>query len=128
MDIGLAGGIIVVRIRGRPSGQDLDAYLARYTELLERRVPYSTVFSAERGTRMPEPSHVRRQIAWMKGNGDLIASHCQGLAFVFRSPLMRGVLKGVLSMQPLGAKHIVLRDEPEAISWAHARLLSVDAD
>ncbi len=122
VQIDLVDGVIVVRIDGRPDDAAFDAYLQRYTELVERRIPYATVYSAQPGARMPHATHARRQVTWMKEYSEFAGQYCRGLAFSFRSPLMRGVLRGILAMQPLGAPHIVVDDEDEALRWARSRL------
>lgn len=115
-------GVIVVRYDGRPNESDFQAYLDRYTELLERGVPYATVYTTEPDARMPTPRQVRMQASWMKEYRDVAAALSKGLAFHLPSPLMRGVLRGVLAIQPLGAQHVVVETEAEAMRWALARL------
>lgn len=122
LQVEVDNGVIIVRLDGRPDDAAFDAYLKRYTELIERRVPYTTVYSTTTNARMPAAGHARRQAAWMKEYRDFAGQYCRGLAFAFKSPLMRGVLRGILAMQPLGAEHIVMDDEAAAIAWARARL------
>lgn len=118
----LIQGVIVVRYDGRPDEAEIRAYLDRYTELIKRGVPYAAVYTSAPGARMPGPRQVRMQAQWMKEHRDLASALNQGLAFHFPSPMMRGVLRGVLSIQPLGAQHVVVDTEDEAMRWALARL------
>jgi hypothetical protein len=122
LDVQLDDGVIVVRYDGRPNDAAFNAYLERYTELVHRGQPYATVYSTLPDARIPTGSNARKQAAWMKNEREAIAGYCQGLAFALPSPVMRGVLRGILAMQPLGAEHIVVDDEAEAIEWARARL------
>lgn len=115
-------GVIVVRHDGRPDEAAVQAYLDRYTELLKRGIPYATVYTSGPESRMPSSRQVRMQAGWMREYRDLASSLSKGLAFHLPSPLMRGVLRGVLSIQPLGAEHVVVQTEAEAMSWALARL------
>jgi len=121
-DVKLDEGVIVVRYDGRPDDTMFERYLAQYARLVMRKVPYAAVYSSLPGARMPHPSHVRRQTAWLREHQDTLREHCCGLGFALRSPLMRGVLRAVLTMQALGAPHVVMDDEADAIAWARARL------
>jgi len=122
LSIELEEGVIVVRYDGVPTDAMATAYLERYTELVQRGVPYTAVFATQISARMPSASQIRRQAAWVKEHRLLTQQYCKGLAFVLRSPAMRGVLRALLTMQPFAAEHIVVRDEAEAIAWARARL------
>ncbi len=122
IQVELVRGVIVVRYDGRPDETAFQAYLDHYTELLERRLPYSTVYTTQPGARMPTPRQVRLQANWMKEHRDLASTLSRGLAFHLPSPVMRGVLRGVLAIQPLGAEHVVVETEAEAMSWALRRL------
>ncbi len=122
VEVELCGDIIVVRYQGRPSEQGFQEYLERYTELVERGVPYAAVYTTHPGSRMPSPRQVRMQAGWMKEHRELYASLSRGLAFHLPSPVMRGVLRGILAIQPLGAQHVVVDTEEEAMRWALARL------
>ena len=122
LHVELTQGVILVRYDGRPDDAAFQAYLDRYTELLKRGVSYSTVYTTGPEARMPTSGQVRMQVRWMKEHRDLSSALSKGLAFHLPSPLMRGVLRGVLSIQPLGAEHVVVATEAEAMSWALARL------
>ena len=122
VSVELVQGVIVVRYDGRPSDVEFRAYIDRYTELVKRGIPYATVYTTAPTARMPSPRSVRMQANWMKDHRDLAMSLNRGLAFHLPTPLMRGVLRGVLAIQPLGGEHIVVDTEAEALSWAHARL------
>ncbi len=122
IQVELVQRVIVVRYDGRPDEAQFQTYLDQYTELLERGVPYSTVYTTQPGARMPSPRQVRMQASWMKEYRDRAASLSKGLAFHLPSPVMRGVLRGVLAIQPLGAEHVVVETEAEAMRWALERL------
>lgn len=120
--VDLDQGVIVVRYDGRPDEGEFRAYLDRYTELVKRGVPYATVYTSGSAARMPSPRQVRMQASWMKEYRDFASSLSKGLAFHLPSPVMRGVLRGILAIQPLGAQHVVVETEDEAMRWALARL------
>jgi len=121
-DVELDDGVIVVRYDGRPTDSMFEDYLERYTTLLMRKVPYAAVYSSMPGARMPHPAHVRTLAKWMRDHRKVLLQCSRGLAFALPSPVMRGVLRGLLSIQPLAADHIVVNDEAEAIAWARGRL------
>ncbi|MGH1344582.1 MAG: hypothetical protein ACRBN8_23690 [Nannocystales bacterium] len=118
----LAQGVIIARYDGRPDEAEFDAYLERYTDLVKRGVPYATVYTTGPDARMPTPRQVRLQAKWMKDHRDLAGSLNRGLAFHLPTPLMRGVLRGLLAIQPLGGEHVIVPTEAEAVAWALARL------
>ena len=111
-----------MRYDGRPGDASFQAYLETYTDLVYRRVPYATVYSTLPGARIPSGANARQQAAWMKREQPMIGEFCQGLAFCLPSPLMRGVLRGILKMQPISAEFVVVDKEADAIAWAKARL------
>lgn len=122
MDVTLDRGVIVVRYDGRPGDDVFEAYLRRYESLAGRGEPYATVYATASGARIPQPHHARLQAAWMKQHQPMLRDWCRGLGFSLSTPLMRGVLRAVLKMQPLAAEHAVFSTEDEAIAWARARL------
>jgi hypothetical protein len=120
--VDLVEGVIVVRYDGRPTDEVFDAYLERYTELAMRGVPYAAVYSTLPTARIPLGGQARRQAAWMKKHQPIFRDRCRGLAFALGSPVMRGVFRGVLALQPLAAEHVVVDDEIIALAWAKGRL------
>ncbi len=124
LDVELDDGVIVVRYDGRPDDTKFQAYLQEYTDLVHRQVPYATVYSTLPGARIPSGANARLQAGWMKREQPSITQFCQGLAFALPSPRMRGVLRGILKMQPIIADYVVVDSEDEAIAWAKARLAS----
>jgi hypothetical protein len=58
----------------------------------------------------------------MKGYRELIEKRVVGIAFALPSPLMRGVLRGVLMIQPIPCPHTVVGTEAEGVAWVKARL------
>ncbi len=124
LDVELDERVIVVRYDGRPDEETFQAYLQTYTDLVYREVPYAAVYSTLPGARIPSGANARQQVAWMKREQPLVNRFCRGLAFSLPSPLMRGVLRGILKMQPIVSEYVVVDGEDEAIAWAKARLAS----
>jgi hypothetical protein len=65
---------------------------------------------------------VRLQAQFMKSYAEKIAERVVGVAFALASPLMRGVLRGVLMLQPMPCPHTVVGTEAEGVAWIKARL------
>jgi hypothetical protein len=62
------------------------------------------------------------QAELMKSHRQLMEQRVVGVAFALPSPLMRGVLRGVLMLQPMPCQHTVVGTESEGIAWIKARL------
>ncbi|MBV1862118.1 MAG: hypothetical protein KUG77_27115 [Nannocystaceae bacterium] len=122
VNVDLVDRVIVVRYDGRPDEVAFQKYLDQYTQLVTRGVPYATVYATMLTARMPTPREIRMQANWMKEYRDVAGQLCRGLAFHLPSPVMRGVLRGVLAIQPLGAKHMVVDSLDGAMSWANEQL------
>ncbi len=71
---------------------------------------------------MTPPRHVRLQAEFMKNYREKIEQRVIAVAFSLPSPLMRGVLRGVLMLQPMPCPHTVVGTEAEGVAWVKARL------
>lgn len=117
------GPVLVVRYAGRPDQDEFARYLRRYDELLESIGPrYATVFVTEPGTPMPRTKIARMQAEWIREHRQLVEQRCAGIGFVLPSSLMRGALRAIMTMAPLGASHGVFSEESDALAWARERL------
>jgi hypothetical protein len=62
------------------------------------------------------------QARFMKEYRETIEQRVVGVAFSLPTPLMRGVLRGVLMLQPMPCPHTVVGTEQEGVAWVKARL------
>lgn len=114
--------LVVVRFLRGPTDDEFRQYLGDYARLLERTVRFGAVFVTAPDMPMTPPRHARLQAEFMKNNRDRIAERVVGVAFSLPSPLMRGVLRGILMLQPMPCPHTVVATESEGVSWVKARL------
>jgi hypothetical protein len=63
----------------------------------------------------------------MKANRAAIARHSVGVALVIPSPMIRGVLKAILWIEPMPQPHKLCAGEAEAVAWLKERLAAAKA-
>lgn len=114
--------LVVIRFLRGPTDDEFRQYLSDYQQVLDRTVRYGAVFVTAPDMPMTPPRHARLQVEFMKNNRDKIAERVVGVAFSLSSPLMRGVLRGILMLQPMPCPHTVVATESEGVSWVKARL------
>ena len=114
--------LVVVRFLRGPTDDEFRQYLADYTQVLETEPRFGAVFVTAPAMPMTPPRQVRLQAQFMKGYRELIEKRVVGIAFALPSPLMRGVLRGVLMIQPMPCPHTVVGTEAEGVAWVKARL------
>jgi len=114
--------LVVVRFLRGPTDDEFRQYLADYTQVLEAEKRFGAVFVTTPAMPMTPPRHVRLQAQFMREYRELIEKRVVGIAFSLPSPLMRGVLRGVLMMQSIPCPHAVVGTEAEGVAWVKARL------
>lgn len=114
--------LVVVRFLRGPTDDEFRQYLADYTKVLEAETRFGVVFATAAGMPMTPARQVRLQAQFMKDYRELIEKKVIGIAFSLPSPLMRGVLRGVLMLQPIPCAHTVVGTEAEGVAWVKARL------
>lgn len=114
--------LVVVRFLRGPTDDEFRQYLADYTRILEAEPRFGVVFVTTPAMPMTPPRHVRLQAQFMKDYRELIEKKVVGIAFSLPSPLMRGVLRGVLMLQTIPCAHTVVGTEAEGVAWIKARL------
>ena len=114
--------LVVVRFHRGPTDDEFRQYITDYTAILEKERRLGVVFVTTPEMPMTPPRHVRLQAQFMKTHAEKIAERVVGVAFALASPLMRGVLRGVLMLQPMPCPHTVVGTEAEGVAWIKARL------
>jgi hypothetical protein len=114
--------LVVVRFQRGPTDEEFAQYLADYTKVLESELRLGAVFVTAPNLPMTAPRQVRMQAKFMKQYRETIEQRVIGVAFSLPSPLMRGVLRGVLMLQPMPCPHTVVGTEQEGVAWVKARL------
>ena len=114
--------LVVVRFHRGPTDDEFRQYLVEYVQVLEKEPRFGAVFVTTPEMPMTPPRHVRMQAQFMRDYRELIEQRVVGIAFSLPSPLMRGVLRGVLMIQPMPCQHTVVGTESEGVAWVKARL------
>jgi hypothetical protein len=117
--------LVLYRFSGSVSLSELDDYLRRQDAMLARKqLTGSIVLTGN--VKMWELPVLRRQADWIKANADLLRRYSVGVAMVIQSPLVRGMLKALLWMQPMPQPHILCSDAAEGLRWLRARFLTAN--
>ncbi len=114
--------LVVVRFHRGPTDDEFRQYIADYVQVLDKEPRFGAVFVTTPAMPMTPPRHVRLQAQFMKNYREKIEQRVVGVAFSLPSPLMRGVLRGVLMIQPMPCQHTVVGTEAEGVAWVKARL------
>jgi hypothetical protein len=114
--------LVVVRFHRAVTDQEFATYVADYTRLLEAEPRFGAVYVTAPSLPMTPPRQVRMQAQFMKTHREKIEQRVVGIAFSLPTPLMRGVLRGVLMLQPMPVPHTVVGTEAEGVAWIKARL------
>lgn len=101
-----------------------DEEMARYIEesrrrRMERREPHVMVLDVRRTERLP-PTQRKMLTDNMSAAGD--ADPCLGMAMVFDSPLLKGVLTAIFWVRKPKYPTRVFTSLPEALAWARSVL------
>ena len=114
--------LVVVRFHRGPTDDEFRQYISDYLQVLEKEPRFGAVFVTTPNMPMTPPRQVRMQAQFMKEQRALIEQRVVGIAFSLPSPLMRGVLRGVLMIQHMPCPHAVVGTEAEGVAWVKARL------
>ncbi|MFO0684646.1 MAG: hypothetical protein U0234_21500 [Sandaracinus sp.] len=113
--------IVVHRTIGSPTDAQVDAFVARSQEILERGIPHVVVFDnllAE----IPSAYMRQKSVDWLKSNGERMKDTCLGTALLFRSPSLRFVMSGVMLFASHPTPHAVCGTLDEALAWSRQQL------
>ena len=69
----------------------------------------------------------RRQAHWIKQNEELLRRYSLGAALVIQSPIVRGMLKAILWIQPMPQPHAVFFNIEAALAWLRERVAQARA-
>jgi hypothetical protein len=108
--------LIVFRFSGQVSMEEMERYLTWQDAMVARNLPNASLVITE-NLRMWEMPVLRRQAEWIKKHEPLIRQYSIGAAMVITSPVVRGMLKALLWMQPMPQPHFVGGTTEVALSW-----------
>jgi len=118
--------LVIFRFRFRPSMDELERYLARQEEMLARKQPMISLVQAEQA-KLWETPVLRRQAEWIKEHEALLRQYSLGVAMVMQSPIVRGMLKAILWIQPMPQPYTVCSTVEEGLRWLRERVASAHA-
>ena len=105
-----------------PSDDELVAYLSGYRALLDAGRPYAVLAVTSPNLPMMRAKHARWQADSIAQNRESMAKLILGVGLVLPSLVTRGVLKAILSWQPMPCPHAVFQHEADGEAWVRARL------
>jgi hypothetical protein len=113
--------IVVHRTIGSPTDSQVDSFVQRSQEILDRGVKHVVIFDnllAE----IPSSYMRQRSIDWLKNNGLQMKDVCLGTALLFRSASLRFVMSGVMLFASHPTPHAVCATMDEALRWSRDQL------
>jgi hypothetical protein len=113
--------LVVFRFSGDVSMAELEAYLKRQEEMTARQERTASLVLTE-NLKMWETPVLRQQAQWVKEHYDVLQRLSLGAAQVIRSPVIRGMLKAVLWLQPMPQPHVVTATVEEALAWLKLKM------
>lgn len=122
-EVDISSWPVVVLDAGNRGLKNLDAQLKELTRLYrEHPCAYATVIDASEGAHV-SPMHRQRLGEFSREQGEHAKHYCQGMAMVFSSVLMRGVMTAILWMRPNASiPYKVFSTRMDALAWAQARV------
>ena len=114
--------IVVVHYDSLLSDTEFEDTLRKFDHLLETRTLRYALILNVRHTKMSSFSQARRQAEWMRDRAHLIKSKLLGIALVLPSPVVRGVMTVITSIQPMPTAYVVVRTLEDARTWAERQI------
>jgi len=113
--------VIVVHVPARWVAADAEMLLTGSDRWLSQRLPYGLVFLIRR-TRMPAISELKPILSWWRKNHTELEQWCRAVAFVTDSPVVRGVVRAVMALQPSAMSRLVTPSFDEGFAWTQEAL------
>jgi hypothetical protein len=114
--------LVWVHYRRNLEDGEFEALLSTFERMMRERTRRYVLVLETHHSAMTSFSQARRQAMWMKEHQETLRKQVLGIALVLPSPVLRGVLKVVLQLQPMPVPYAVFRDAAEAEAWAQQRL------
>jgi len=113
--------LLYVRFPSRPLCDDGFRYfIARYTDMVERRIPFATILDS-RGLTTAITAYQRKLLTeWFDVTGDLAGEHHFGIAVLISNALIRGALKAVTWVKPVPVPIKPFGSIADAAPWLRA--------
>ncbi len=94
--------LLYVRFPSKPlSDEGFEYFITRYTDYVERRVPFATILDS-RGLSTAITAQQRRRLTeWFEVTGPLAGEHHFGIAVLMSNAIIRGALRAVTWVAPI---------------------------
>lgn len=94
--------LLYVRFPSKPLSDDgFEYFISRYTQAVERRVPFVTILDS-RGLSTAITAQQRKRLTeWFDVTGDLAGEHHFGIAVLMSNAIIRGALMAVTWVKPI---------------------------
>lgn len=94
--------LLYVRFPSKPlSDEGFEYFIERYTDAVERRIPFATILDS-RGLTSAITAHQRKRLTeWFEVTGELAGEYHFGIAVLIGSAVVRGALKAVTWVAPI---------------------------
>jgi hypothetical protein len=113
--------VLHIRYKGTVDAEAFEAHLEELAGHLARGERYGVVFDARRAEHLPALQR-KMQADWVAAHRAALTERCVGVAFVFDSSVVRGLLTAILWVQPLPHPHCVVPTLAEAEAWVREAL------
>ena len=110
--------LLYVRFPSKPlSDQGFEFFIRRYTDTVERRVPFATILDS-RGLSTAITAQQRKRLTeWFEVTGELAGEHHFGIAVLMSNAIIRGALKAVTWLAPIPVPISPFGSITEATPW-----------
>jgi len=110
--------LLYVRFPSKPlSDEGFEYFIVRYTDLVERRVPFATILDS-RGLSTAITAQQRKRLTeWFEVTGELAGEHHFGIAVLMSNAIIRGALKAVTWVAPIPVPISPFGSITEAAPW-----------
>ena len=94
--------LLYVRFPSKPlSNEGFEYFIERYTDVVERRVPFATILDS-RGLSTAITAQQRKRLTeWFEVTGPIAGEHHFGIAVLMSNAIIRGALKAVTWVAPI---------------------------
>jgi len=113
--------LLYVRFPSKPlSDPGFEHFITRYTEMVERRVPFATILDS-RGLSTAITAQQRKRLTqWFEVTGPLAGEHHFGIAVLMSNAIIRGALKAVTWLAPIPVPIMPFASVAESAPWVRA--------
>lgn len=114
--------VIILHFTGNePTDESFDEYLNDYLALLKKHKECSVILDARLSGFMPVRYRIR-QGKFLKEHDDIIQERVRGIAFVFKSVLIRFMINAIFAIKKPSYPYHLTGDMDEAIAWTKKQL------